>query len=485
MKWKYIKWILIAALIACVVYLYYRYTTKEGFVTMSNVQYPYKEVFLVAPTENNQYGNLIRTFSVPSDGQYINQGYTWTEAQTICRGYGGDLATAARVQLAYDNSGNWCPAGWTLDSKTSASYLPTKLIRCGRAINTIGSTVSTTPAIVDAYQVKRAFAICYAVKPAQPSVAVHPFNSLEYSMINGIFLNNIMTGTGTDIFPVAFTPSQAYRAIDVAGVDNKNKFNSKSARDWLIANYETVDANILAQDPTYIDNPANWTNFTGITAESCSLIKTKDDIVSDQVLLMKQYFKDISGYVISAVKTKEENAKIQGMVYSLCKDTKPETSPACAKLAKLDFDLFYTNPTHNTLADLENLNTELYMRREEVCGILHNIRTIKSVLGCPYEPRVAECSEGCNIDPVNRIFDCSNTNIFDINGVGALRYNLEQISPLFDVPAYNVLLESIMANLSYIVETPSLASIDPSMNLSLIKSALNSIQDLIRLGSGS
>jgi hypothetical protein len=466
MKWKYIKWVLIAVLIACVVYLYYRYTTKEGFVTISNVQYPFKEIFLVAPTENNQYGRLIPTYSASSEDQYIKQGYTWTHAQRICNGYGGDLASLEEVQRAYDNSGNWCPAGWTKDSTTDAYYLPTKKIPCGKALTSIGRTVSSTPAIVNTPAIVRrtnntkivgekyAFAICYAVKPAQPSVAVHPFNTLEYSMINGTFLNDIMNGTGTDIFPIAFTPSQAYRAIDVAGLDSKHKFNSKSARDWLIANYETVDANILAEDKTYIDNPERWTTFTGITAESCDLLKTKDDIVSDQVLQMKQLFKDISGYVISAVKTKEENAKIQGMVYTLCKNTTPTQSPACAKLAKLDFDLFYTNPTHNTLADLENLNTELYMRREEVCGILHNIRTIKSVLGCSYEPRVAECSEGCNIDPVNKIYDCSNSNIFDINGVGSLRYNLEQISPLFDVPAYNILLESIMANLSYIVENP-------------------------------
>ena len=54
------------------------------------------------------------------------------------------------------------------------------------------------------------------------------------------------------------------------------------------------------------------------------------------------------------------------------------------------------------------------------------------------------------------------------------------------MPAYNILLKDVLATLAYVVETPSFAAIDPSMNLTLIKVALNDIQQILTLSaSGS
>jgi hypothetical protein len=290
-----------------------------------------------------------------------------------------------------------------------------------------------------------------------------------------------MNGDGSDIFPAAFTFSQAYYALDKVPKDN-NKFSSTNARRWLIDNYETIDTQILSS-LNYTDDPSQWSTLANVSNQSCILLKDKDDAVSNQVLTMQNAFKDISGYVLATVKSKYENSKIQGMLLNICKNTTPAQSPACAKLATLDFDLFYTNPTHDTLSDLEELNIQIYSRREEVCQILHNIRKIKTLLNCNYTPLVPECMKGC--DPASAIFDCSNTDIFDINAVGGLKYNLEELSPLFDVPAYSTLLTSVMDRLAYIVETPSLASINPTQNINLIRTVLAQISELLKLNNSS
>lgn len=477
-KWSYIKWVIIGFLIISLIYLYYTHTTKEGFATISNIQYPFNEVFLVSQSENSEKGRGIGTYSVPNDTQYKTQGYTWTEARNMCKGYGGDLATVAQVQFAYDNSGNWCPAGWTLDSKTAAYYLPTKTRLCGLLPASITSTIKDIPAKIDTNGERRAFAICYAAKPPNPSVSVNPFSYFEYSMISGQTLSNVMNGDGSDIFPVEFTSSQAYYALDKVPKVN-NKFDSTNARKWLIDNYDTINTQILST-LQYIDN-SDWSNLSNASQQSCTLLKDKDDAVSNQILTIQNAFKDISGYVLATISSKDENSNIQAMLFDICKNTNPNNSPACAKLATLDFDLFYTNPTHDTLADLEELNIQIFTRREEVCQIIHNIRKVKKVLNCNYTPLVPECMKDGG--PSSDVFEFSNSNIFDLNAVGGLKYNLEELSPLFDIPAYSTILKSVMDRLAYIVETPSLASIDPSQNINLIIKVLEQITELFELSN--
>lgn len=511
MKWSHVKWIIIGALVIFAVYLYYTSTVTEGFLTMSNIIYPFKEVFLVAPTHNTGTASLIDTYTVPSQAQYTNQGYTWDNARKLCREkYGGDLATLEQVQKAYDNSGNWCIAGWALgssgpsgpsgpsgiDYKSRAYYLPNLTNPCGLTpTGTPPRLPSTVPFIevnADANGVKRAFPICYAVKPSEQNPLIKPFNSVDYSMISAGFLSKIMNGDGTEIFSISFTSSQAYYAIDTNGTDTNNKFSFKKARDWLIANYDnadstqTVDALILnAIDET--DNPAQWSSLNSVNSASCGLIEEKDNYVSDKIITLQTAFKDVSGYVLAMVKSKTENARIQGMLYNICTDTTPDASPACAKLATLDFDLFYTNPTHSTLSDLDTLNTQIFARRAEICQILHNIRIIKSTLDCTYIPKIPECREGCIIKSATAgpsgspaVFDCSNSTIFDVNNIGGLRYSLEQLSPLFDSRNYRSLLANVMSKLSYIVETPSLGSFElTDNNIRLINTAIKDIRSLV------
>jgi len=495
MIWPYIKWILILLLIGffCIA-LYKTYFTIEGFQTAPNVQYKFKEVFLVAPTEPNRNGNAIAPYTITSPGNYRSQGYTWQQAQDICRKYEGDLATMAQLQRAYDNSGNWCPAGWIKDSQTNVYNLPTKRHTCG--ITTITSTpASLTPETVSAgtnsAENKRAFAICYAPKPPYPSVSVQPFSATEYSMISENVLGTIMNGTGSDIFPVDFTISQIYYAIDNApgALNSKNQYNASVIRSWLINNYRTVNNSILTTKGL-TDDSAQWTTLTNINSNSCVLIQQQDNILSNKILEIKQKFQDISGYVSATIKSKAENANIQALLFSICSKTDPVSSPACAKLATLDFDKFYTNSAYNTLADLDMLNIKIYERREEICLHLYNVRKIKSILGCNYTPLIPACDKGCQLmsatpatatKPATPAYlDCAGTDIFDINNVGGLTQSLQEISPLFDVSAYKSILTDVITNLSYIIETPSLNNIPTSIpNLNLIDTAINTIEELI------
>jgi hypothetical protein len=480
--WWYIKWIVIGVLIGVFcLFLYKKFIIKEGFQTISNIQYNFKEVFLVAPNTVSQTGNAVGTLSRTSDLQYTNQGYTWEDAQRICRGYKGDLATLEQVEKAYDNSGNWCPAGWILDSRDTVYYLPRNPYNCG---DTAPTAIRSRNAARDSTGSKKAFAICYAVKPFEPSISVHKFNSTEYSMIPSNMLNNIMYGRGTDIFPIQFTASQAYYGADRVGVNSiTRRYNDGDIRRWLINNYNSLDANILESE-RYTDDPSNWNTLAKVNQQSCSLIQNKDNLISQKIIDIKKAFEDVSGYVIASIKSKAENSNIQALLYNICSKTDPIESPACAKLATLDFDMYYTNSVYNTLADLQTLNIEIYGRRDEICRILYSIRILKSILNCNYIPLIAECSKGCNITPTTATkvgsFDCSGSDIFDLNNVGQLAYSLEEISPLFDVPAYSSILKSVLENLSYIVETPNLVStVDSDQNLKLIETAIGSIRQLI------
>jgi len=472
MKWY---WYLIPILIILILAVIY-YNTIEGFQSVSNIQYPFHEVFLVAQTLISETGNPIPLYTPPNSIQYKNQGYTWTEARNICIGYGGDLATVAEVQKAYDNSGNWCPLGWTKDSQTTAYYLPSVKYPC--QLTTMPAVIPSSTIAADTNGDRRAFAICNAKKPPEPTQSIVPFNNSRYSMISSEMLNKIMTGTGIDVFPIPFTASQAYYAIDNVPLDSNNYFNLVAARNFLIDNSETVNASILAAIGE-TDDPAAWSTLSGVASQSCVKLQEQDNAISQKVKILQDAFKDVSGYTIAAVKSKRENADIQAVLLEICSKTNPTDSPACAKLATLDFELFYSSPTHNTLADLEVLNAQLYARREEVCAILHNIRLIKTTLSCPYVPLIPECTVGCSTIP--NVYDCSNTTIFDINSVGGLKYSLEQISPLFDIPAYNAILASVMSQLSYIIETPSLGNFDKSYNnMKLIRTAITDIQSLVQ-----
>jgi len=203
----------------------------------------------------------------------------------------------------------------------------------------------------------------------------------------------------------------------------------------------------------------------------------------NKILTIQRGFRDVSGYVLAALQSKTENANIQAMLYDICSKTTPAASPACSKLATIDFDLFY-NSSHNTLSDLQTLNIEVLRRKTEICGILYNVRKIKSVFNCQY-PNLIENCDKCIITEktatTDAVFDCSNSKILDINNIGGLEYSLEQLSPLFESNnEYKTLLSAAIQQLSEMVETPLTTNFaSTESNIRLINIAIRNISDLL------
>jgi hypothetical protein len=528
-------------------------------MTTTNITYPFSEVFIVSPTDDL---NKIDIYTIPDYEQY-NKGYTFDEARNICQSYGAafpdinradisgaDLATPERIYRAFELGANWCINGWGLDGKVYV--LSNGAALCGQA--TAGVSSTGTP-YTDNKGVQRAFPICYAPKPPNPSPAVQPFNKNQYNMILQSMLTSIMNGVYTDksiidIFPKTFTADQAYYALDqpliydstVVDTDSNKKwvpytnqtiqynsslkqyekligggtqatigngmttttpsretlkYNAKAARSYLMYKFNTVNNDIIRKiDTTYANNAidANWDTTAHATNTSCGLLNTVATEYSTKLSSLKAQFVDISESVISLIWAKAENTNIQATIYDVCSGTTPATSPACAKLATLDFDLFYTDQRYNTLADLETLNYNRYLREQELCTSIQNLKIVNDLLRCPSLMQITDCA-GLSVDPTTRKiqqYDSTdplytpNTQYinFDTNNVEVLKTALMDISPLFQRSAYKDILTGVLSNLSFILRTPSLTDFsDSDMKFKNIGRAINDIKTILNVTS--
>jgi hypothetical protein len=238
---------------------------------------------------------------------------------------------------------------------------------------------------------------------------------------------------------------------------------------------------------------------------TCAIIQTTENNINKQLVSLKQAFRDVSGSLIAMLQSKTENARAQGILYNFCSLSNPTDSPACARLATLDYDLFYKNPTQSVLSDLEVLQYNVMQREQEICQYLYNLRYVKTTIGCGYESPITDCTtcidyQGFNdprivkdasnnyvvgsIDntnnivyqrfpPSNRIrivcnaedaykricnfFVCENQQTFDYGNIAALKVAFQQISPLFQNSQYNSLIRSVILSLSELIEVPQLA----------------------------
>ena len=521
MKWwkQTNTWILIGigigvilCILACLNY------SKEGFqilrsMTSSNITYPFHEVFLVAPTNAIERMDI---YTPQKDNNYINKGYTFEEARAFCQSLGmnsedlspsmpkADLATPAQLKTAYDMSGNWCLKGWASDGKVY--ILPNSQNKCGTDPITTTTTSTSTPPIITTTtafkltetnpvidpsgNIARAFPICYAPKQPEPTAYAQPFNVFQYSMISEGILNKVMYGTGKDIFPKQFSADQAYYAL------HDNSYNPVKAREYLINKFDTVNQTIIEKvDTSYSDKAEEWSTGTVAVSTSCNSLQAIDTDYSNKLNKLRDLFKDVSGTVTSVMWAKSENANIQATVYDACYATTPVKSPACAKLATIDFDLFYTDPTYSTLSELETLNYYRFLREQELCTSIVNLRIVKNIIGCTYTSIVTDCrgvSDNMGeFDPTSSQFKYSDETTktgmktymdFDINNVEALKYVLTEISPLFQVTAYKGILENVLERLSFILRTPSLADFaNSSIKFDQIGKAITDIRSLLSL----
>jgi len=435
---------------------------KEGFNTFNeNVDYvPYfKEVFLVAPDQAGNVNNYVNLYGSVTP---VNT-YTYDEAVAACKQYGGDLATLEQLTKATNNFGaDWCPGGWVKDNRSTLKYSMQKNGTCG-----IPSDLSGVKTMAP-YTGTRGYPICYAVKPPNPTRFVRDFNSLNYNMINGETLYRVTNGSG-DIFPIVFTPSQAYYALE------QNGYDIAAARNALKnpATRATYNEAILVKSGRSRQTPDE--KISNASNASCTdLTNTKADFET-KLGNLKRSFEDLSGAVYSAIAAKDENTNyIQSQITSICKNPPPDSpnvADACARLLSLDYDIFYRNldPTgktqRNLVTDLETINMALAM---EECTLQKNFGALKFMMDavCPDSTRTWGILGNNTMD--GKIISCTypenRATIPDsafkvgsdiqLNGVYSFKYNLEQISPYFNTEKYASLLTNVLNQLSVTMRTP-------------------------------
>lgn len=439
---------------------------REGFAeqrTQLNVPYTAKEVFLVAPLGLANY----------------SQGYATKQAAAEqCTALGATLATSAQLTTAIGLGAKWCWAGWydngsatgaaasVQDANCTASKVPGFVATPGApALTATPQKIAKPPTVLTPY------AICWGVKPSlNTNARVQPFNDTNYSMISDTMLGAVINGTvvegvPSDIFPVPFTPSQAMYALE------KHGYNAALARDYLIDNYATINTEIkkfvLFQTKTY-DVSGAWLDPSAGKATPCSYLAKMYTDFSFKLTCLRSQFADISGglQVSVAVKMKNESGNMQAIVAAACANETPSSSPACARLAGLDYNTYYGTESPTIISDLQDLNYALAMREQEIQQGITALMKLMTLIGCDI-PSSTTTKQRCpgtgNEVTIDMGILGGNTdetkfkiqNNIGYNSVESLKLSLQEISPYFSAPAYTAITQQVLGTLSGLLRLPS------------------------------
>ena len=487
-KWKIILWFI--CILLCFIW-FFRYSAEGFDITTFNVQYPFKELFLVAPNipGTDAYLNIYTDgFDTGNNilGSLYNNAFTLDEAKAKCSEFGATLATLNQMKVAANLGAKWCVAGWIDDGNI---YAPTS--------NTCPRTnANTTPEITDystgsssilrKFVNKRpakAFPICWGVKPTEPAVDIRDFNPINYSMIGSDLLNKVMNGKSTDLFPIAFTTEQALYALERNNYNIGAATGVNPARDYLIANIGSVNDQIYRTDSHYTEDGSN----RGL--DPCTILANTRVKFHLQFESLRSVFRDVSGAVISMLGAKNENAFFSAKLQGICSKETKTTSPACLKLATLDFDLIYgtqgldpLDTSTSRLAALEALNYFKFQREGELCTDYQNISIVESYLKCNVPPsqNIAECSYQSGSTTGSYL----TMNNLDVNSEEFLKARLSEISPYFSTSDYGTILAGILNQLSLTIRLPSLNDFnDSTANFKIVRDRIESVRSNLQLAS--
>ena len=489
-KWKIVLWCV--CILLCFLW-FFRYSAEGFQITTFNVQYPFKELFLVAPNipGTDEYLNIYTDgFDADNNiiGSLYNNAYTLDEARAKCSEFGATLATLEQMKVATNLGAKWCVAGW-IDNGNM--YAPTQKT-CPRTVtnttpeNTDYSTgsssnlskfVSKKPA--------KAFPICWGIKPTEPAVDIRDFNPVSYSMINSGLLSFVMNGDSKDLFPVKFTVEQALYALERNNYNLGAVTGENPARAFLIANIGSVNNQIYTTDPRYTEDGSNR------PLDPCTILANTRTKFRQQFESLRSVFRDLSGAVISMLGAKNENAFFSAKLQGVCSKETKSTSPACLKLATLDFDLIYgtqgsdpSDTSTSRLAALEALNYFKFQREGELCTDYQNISIVESYLKCNVPPsqNIAECSYQSGSTTGSYL----TMNNLDVNAQEFLKARLSEISPYFSTSDYSTVLASIVNQLSLTIRLPSLNDFnDSTANFKIVRDRIESVRSNLRVASGS
>ncbi len=481
-RWK----IILSCICILFGFIWYSRYSKEGFdITTFNVSYPTNELFLIAPNikgRSNYVDIYLDPFSNTGNlvSSVYNQGYsTREEAQAACSELGATLATENQLKTATMLGAKWCAPGWVSNGNI---YAPTQNFCKNTKVNT--TAWSNTPFTLDTLRKfilpgkkpTKAFPICWGIKPPEPSVNIRDFNPDTYSMISPYLLNSVMNGTASELFPVRFSVEQAIYALEQKDYNIGAPSGSNPARDYLIQNMGSVNELIYRTNARYEEDGSNR------TLSSCKILENTRTKFQQQFESLRTVFRDVSGAVISMLGAKNENAFFSAKLQGICSKETTKTSPACAKLATLDFDLLYgtqgSDPSTSRLAALEALNYFRFQREGELCTNYSNISIVESYLKCPVSGSIPECS----YKTVSNMGSYVTMNNLDTNAEEYLKSRLKEISPYFATSDYKTLLGDILNQLSLTIRLPSLNDFkDSTANFKIVHDRIDSIRANFRM----
>jgi hypothetical protein len=472
----------------------------EGFdITTFNVSYPTKELFLVAPNINvlssyvEMYRDSYDTGNNLVNSQY-NSAYSFEDAKAMCTSFGATLATPAQISIGTSLGAKWCVAGWASDG---SMYAPIQRTCPNTRRNTTGYSASgssggsaNTSALVKftgANAPTKAYPLCWGLKPSEPTVNVREFNLTDYSMFGATLLNEVMNGDPTDLFPVEFSSDQATYALEQTNYNIGAAKDTNPARDYLVARIGSVNDQIYQTDLRYSEDGSN----RGIAP--CTILANTRAKFKGQFEQLRQVFRDVSGAVIAMLGAKNESSFFTAKLQGICAQESRATSPACVKLATLDFDLLYStqgsdgDPSTSRLAALEALNYFKFARERELCIDYNNIAAVESYLGCTNEQgSIPECvysglGSGSGSASASASGPPLTLNNFDVNSEEFLKQRLKEIAPYFSSSDYYKLLEGIIAQLSITLRLPSLNDFnDSTQNLKLVQNRIDAIRSYMK-----
>jgi hypothetical protein len=311
-----------------------------------------------------------------------------------------------------------------------------------------------------------------------------------------------MAGDGTDMLPYSFTPAQALYGLRATRFQTSGTATSGalSARRYLMQNLASLNANIRKDaEPGTLSNEdvAAW---AAAKAKSCEALKGIQDTMVAQLNATKAVMSKVQMRTMGTYYAKQENMGFQREIAVICNKQTAATSPACARLASIDFDIFYQPGPNGTkiLSDLENLNYTLALRECEIQKAALKLQVLTDALQCrsgqydaaslgqnyiaalgTYYP---DTCERLDTDPTFRMFtkgaDTRFTVAKNIGYVNSelLKVAFEEISPYFSNPGYSDLFGRILDQLSVLLRVPTLNDYNTSQqNITSINTTVSGL----------
>lgn len=433
---------------------------------------------------------------------------TQDDAAAACREVGASLATLEQMRRAQDASANWCtsPAWIAPADSTTDLYYPSGP-NCSTAppsTHTCESAGVVAPCLrkVAATAATNKYAACYGLKPAEgTNPLIGYFDGLLWSLFDTDLFTLTMNGKSTSEYDstmgLVFTPAQALYGLEQTySRTSTPRYDPVRARQRIADNLATINGTIQnaseTGSATTTQKLAEWVNGKEKTCNSLNSLQTE---LTNKVQALKVLMDKINAYTNGAIAAKDENIGFQQEIAYICRGMTSATSPACKRIAELDYELYFKNLVSQTdtgdsvkvLADLENLNMLLYSRQCEIRAAARRIQVLWRALSCDQQGVqynaatlgnnfVAAIGQFYPMDPSDPCADLSgNSNYPEFQAYlgekdtrftsgktipyansELLKLSLDQLSPYFSEPGYSDVFDKLIISLSLLLRIPQL-----------------------------